>query len=114
LRAPFDGVVIEKHLSLGEAVKEDAAVFTMSDLGQVWAEINVPAKDLPLVRVGEKVTIKATAFDASAKAPSLRWRADRRTDPHGQSPRGLGQPQGRVASRPVRQCGSVSRGLTCL
>lgn len=66
LRAPFDGLVIEKHLSLGEAVKEDAAVFTVSDLGQVWAEINVPAKDLPLVRVGEKVTIKATAFDASA------------------------------------------------
>lgn len=66
LRAPFDGLVIEKHLSLGEAVKEDAAVYTVSDLGQVWAEINVPAKDLPLVRVGEKVTIKATAFDASA------------------------------------------------
>lgn len=66
LRAPFDGIVIEKHLSLGEAVKEDAAVFTISDLSQVWAEINVPAKDLPLVRVGEKVTIKATAFDASA------------------------------------------------
>lgn len=66
LRAPFDGLVIEKHLSLGEAVKEDAAVFTVSDLGQVWAEINVPAKDLPLVRVGEKVNIKATAFDASA------------------------------------------------
>ncbi|MDI9235126.1 efflux RND transporter periplasmic adaptor subunit [Limnohabitans lacus] len=66
LRAPFDGLVIEKHLSLGEAVKEDAAVFTVSDLGQVWAEINVPAKDLPLVKVGEKVAIKATAFDASA------------------------------------------------
>ncbi|RLJ40033.1 cobalt-zinc-cadmium efflux system membrane fusion protein [Acidovorax sp. 106] len=66
LRAPFDGIVIEKHLSQGESVKEDAAVFTISDLGQVWAEINVPAKDLPQVRVGEKVTIKATAFDASA------------------------------------------------
>ncbi len=66
LRAPFNGIVIEKHLSLGEAVKEDAAVFTISDLTQVWAEINVPAKDLPSVRVGEKVTIKATAFDASA------------------------------------------------
>jgi cobalt-zinc-cadmium efflux system membrane fusion protein len=66
LRAPFDGLVIEKHISLGEAVKEDAAVFTISDLRQVWAEINVPAKDLPLVRVGERVTIKALAFDASA------------------------------------------------
>lgn len=66
IRAPFDSLVIEKHLSLGEAVKEDAAVFTVSDLGWVWAEINVPAKDLPLVRVGEKVSIKATAFEASA------------------------------------------------
>ena len=66
LRAPFNGIVIEKHLSLGEAVKEDAAVFTISDLTQVWAEINVPAKDLPSVRVGEKVTIKATSFEASA------------------------------------------------
>ena len=66
LRAPLDGIVIEKHLSLGEAVKEDSAVFTIADLSQVWAEINVPAKDLPSVRVGEKVTIKATAFDASA------------------------------------------------
>lgn len=66
LKAPFDGIVIEKHLSLGEAVKEDAAVLTISDLSQVWAEINVPAKDLPAVRVGERVNIRATAFDASA------------------------------------------------
>lgn len=66
LRAPFDGLVIEKHLGLGEAVKEDAQVFTISDLSRVWAEINVPAKDLPQVRVGEKVVVKATAFDATA------------------------------------------------
>jgi len=66
LRAPFDGIVIEKHLSLGEAVKEDAAVLTISDLSQVWAEINVPAKDLPAVRVGERVNIRATAFEADA------------------------------------------------
>ena len=66
LRAPFDGVVIEKHLTQGESVKEDAAVFTVSDLSRVWAEINVPAKDLPQVRVGEKVAIQSTAFDAKA------------------------------------------------
>lgn len=66
LRAPFDGLVIEKHISLGEAIKDDAVVFILSDLASVWAEINVPAKDLPTIRVGEKVTIKATAFDASA------------------------------------------------
>ncbi len=66
IRAPFDGIVVEKHISLGEAVKEDASIFTISDLATVWAELAVPPKDLGLVRVGEKVTVRATAFDAKA------------------------------------------------
>ena len=66
LRAPFDGIVMEKHLALGEAVKEDANVFTISDLSTVWAEIAVPPKDLNLVLVGETVTVKASAFEAQA------------------------------------------------
>ncbi|MES2088492.1 MAG: efflux RND transporter periplasmic adaptor subunit [Pseudomonadota bacterium] len=63
LRAPFDGIVVEKHIALGESVKEDANVFTLSDLSTVWANINVPAKDLKFVRVGEKVTVSSTSFD---------------------------------------------------
>ena len=35
LRAPFDGVVVEKHLSVGEAVQDSTAVFTISDLRSV-------------------------------------------------------------------------------
>jgi cobalt-zinc-cadmium efflux system membrane fusion protein len=66
LRAPFDGMVVEKHIALGESVKEDASVFTVSDLSTVWAEMSVGAKDLPQVRVGERVTVRATAFDARA------------------------------------------------
>ncbi|HYD81640.1 MAG TPA: efflux RND transporter periplasmic adaptor subunit [Paucimonas sp.] len=66
LRAPFDGTIVEKHIARGEAVKEDANVFTISDLSSVWAEIAVPPKDLNAVRVGEKVTVKAAAFDAQA------------------------------------------------
>jgi membrane fusion protein, heavy metal efflux system len=66
LRAPFDGMVVEKHIALGEAVKEDAQVFTISDLSSVWAEISVPAQDLARVKVGENVTIKASAFDSTA------------------------------------------------
>jgi cobalt-zinc-cadmium efflux system membrane fusion protein len=66
LRAPFDGMVIEKHVTLGEAIKEDANVFIISDLSKVVAEINVSAKDLNVVRVGEKATIKATGTDAKA------------------------------------------------
>lgn len=63
LRAPFDGIVVEKHIALGEQVKEDAQVFTISDLRTVWAQVNVPAKDLPLLHSGDHVTIRSTAFD---------------------------------------------------
>ncbi len=66
LRAPFDGMVVEKHIALGEAVKEDVNVFTISDLSSVWAEISVAANNLNLVRIGEPVTIRSSAFDQTA------------------------------------------------
>lgn len=66
LRAPFDGMVVEKHIALGEAVKEDASVFTISDLATVWAEMSIGARDLQQVRVGERAVVRASAFDASA------------------------------------------------
>jgi cobalt-zinc-cadmium efflux system membrane fusion protein len=66
LRAPFDGMVVEKHISLGEAVKEDASVFTISDLSSVWAEISVAANHLNMVRIGEPATIRSSAFAQSA------------------------------------------------
>lgn len=66
LRAPFDGVVMEKHLALGEAIKEDANVFTISDLSTVMADFAVPPQDLNRVRVGETVIVRASAFEAQA------------------------------------------------
>ncbi|WP_446809745.1 efflux RND transporter periplasmic adaptor subunit [Methylomonas sp. 2BW1-5-20] len=66
IHAPFDGMVVEKHIALGEAVKEDSSIFTITDLSSVWAEIVVSAKDLSVVRVGEPVTIRATAMDSVA------------------------------------------------
>lgn len=66
IRAPFDGLLIEKRIALGDAVKEDTSIFTISDLSTVWAEMTVPASNLNAVRVGEKVIVKTTAFEAKA------------------------------------------------
>ncbi len=65
IRAPFDGTVVEKHLGLGEAVREDANAFIIADLSSVWAEIIVSPKDLQKVRVGSSAVVRATAFEAS-------------------------------------------------
>ena len=64
IRAPFDGTIVEKHLALGEAVKEDASIFTVADLRTVWAEFAVAPNDLATVRVGQKVVVSSSAFDS--------------------------------------------------
>lgn len=67
LRAPFEAMVVEKHIAIGEAVREDTNVFTLSDLSTVWAEMSVGSGDLAKVRVGERVRVRAGASDASAE-----------------------------------------------
>jgi cobalt-zinc-cadmium efflux system membrane fusion protein len=66
IRSPLDGVVIEKHLALGEAVKDDPTVFVIADLSSVWAEMTIYPKDLAAVKLGQSVTVKASALDARA------------------------------------------------
>ncbi|MFZ6687549.1 efflux RND transporter periplasmic adaptor subunit [Undibacterium sp. SXout11W] len=66
LRAPFDGIVIEKHIALGEAVKEDANVFLISDLSSVWVDVVLTPKDLENAKIGDEVTIRSTSTNLSA------------------------------------------------
>ncbi|CAN7195418.1 efflux RND transporter periplasmic adaptor subunit [Pseudoduganella sp. LjRoot289] len=66
VRAPFDGTVLEKHIAAGEAVKEDANIFTLSDLSSVWAEFAVTAPHLDAVRVGQQASVQSVSSGASA------------------------------------------------
>ncbi len=66
IRAPIDGVVTDKQISVGEVVKDDANIFVVADLSTVWVEMTVYAKDLNAVRVGQQAVVKATAFEAMA------------------------------------------------
>ncbi|MFV0456732.1 MAG: efflux RND transporter periplasmic adaptor subunit [Pseudomonas sp.] len=59
LRAPFDAVVVEKHIVLGERVDETTSVFILTDLSRVWATFSVPARDLMRVTVGREVEVVA-------------------------------------------------------
>jgi membrane fusion protein, heavy metal efflux system len=61
ITAPLDGVVIEKNISLGEAIKEDFDMFVVADLSTVWGEITVYTKDLGTVRPGQMVNVEAAA-----------------------------------------------------
>lgn len=67
LRAPFDAVVVEKHLTLGEVVSEASNAFTLSDLSQVWATFAVPPKDLDKVASGRAVRVSSPDLNADVE-----------------------------------------------
>lgn len=67
LRAPFDAVVVEKHMSVGEVVDASSNAFTLSDLSRVWATFAVAPRDLNRVVTGRSVTVSAPDLGAEVK-----------------------------------------------
>lgn len=68
VRAPIAGVIVDKKIAVGEALKEDAHVFQVADLSSVWVELTVPAHALNRLQVGMTAQVKASAFDAHGEA----------------------------------------------
>ena len=66
IRAPIDGVITEKRISAGQVLKDDADIFVVADLSSVWVEVTVQAKDLNVVKAGQKALVKAASFQAEA------------------------------------------------
>lgn len=58
LRSSFDGMIIDRHVTLGERLGEDTAAFTVADLETVWVDLDVYPRDLPHVRKGRTATIQ--------------------------------------------------------
>lgn len=59
VKSLINGTIVEKHLSLGEIVSDSQHGFVVADLSQVWAMLKLYQKDLPFVKVGQKVTISS-------------------------------------------------------
>lgn len=70
--APYDvtsmieGVVIEKHVALGEFVRDDADLFVVADLSTVWVNISVYARFLADVKRGQEVRITSAGLGEKA------------------------------------------------
>jgi cobalt-zinc-cadmium efflux system membrane fusion protein len=64
LTAPIGGVVIGKHLTLGEALAPDAAepAFVLSDTSELWVNANLYEKDLAKVHEGQAASVSTPAY----------------------------------------------------
>jgi cobalt-zinc-cadmium efflux system membrane fusion protein len=58
MRAPIAGTVIERLVTLGQAVERATDAFKIADLAQVWVLLDLYEKDLARVHVGQAVELR--------------------------------------------------------
>jgi RND family efflux transporter MFP subunit len=62
IHAPLGGVVSKRHAQAGEKLSPDSPVFSIVDLKQLTLDAQVPASDIPRVKVGQDVQFKVDGF----------------------------------------------------
>lgn len=69
IRSPIAGRVVERRVDLGAAVGRDnleTELYSVVDLSKVWIDLAVSPGDMPLVREGQAVTVRAEATGEAA------------------------------------------------
>jgi cobalt-zinc-cadmium efflux system membrane fusion protein len=62
LRAPIDGTVITRSITLGQAVEAATDAFHIADLSRLWVQLDIFEKDVPYVYVGQKADLRTDAW----------------------------------------------------
>jgi cobalt-zinc-cadmium efflux system membrane fusion protein len=66
LKTLIAGTILDKHLTLGEAVDRDKQAFVVADLSTVWVDLSVYQKDTSRVRLGQEVRVRS--IDGASEA----------------------------------------------
>jgi len=62
MRAPISGTVIERKVTLGQAVERATDAFKIADTSHVWVSLDLYEKDLARVHVGQEVETRTDAL----------------------------------------------------
>jgi RND family efflux transporter MFP subunit len=77
LRSPFDGVVIERHVELGDLVRNSQntvatkPLFIIAQVDTVRIRVAIPERDAPLANVGDTATIILQALPGETLSGSI-------------------------------------------
>jgi RND family efflux transporter MFP subunit len=63
IRAPLAGLVSKRFVQAGEKLAPDVPVFSIVNLRELTLEAQVPASDIPRVKVGQEARFKVDGFD---------------------------------------------------
>jgi cobalt-zinc-cadmium efflux system membrane fusion protein len=70
IHAPFDGLVINRDLTIGEVVSPGRAYFEIADVSKMWILLNVREQDSHDLEIGQKVSFNAGNSTGSG---SISW-----------------------------------------
>ncbi|MBW2270719.1 MAG: efflux RND transporter periplasmic adaptor subunit [Deltaproteobacteria bacterium] len=59
VRSLLEGLVIARHVSIGESVTTERELFVVADLSDVWVDFHAFQKHLPLLALGQRIHISA-------------------------------------------------------
>ncbi len=62
IKAPLAGVISKRHVQAGEKLSPDMPVYTIVNLQQLTLEAQVPASEIPRVKVGQEVQFKVDGY----------------------------------------------------
>lgn len=66
IRAPISGVVSKRHVQAGEKLSPDMPVYSIVNLSELTLEAQVPASEIPRVKVGQDVRFRVDGFQQRA------------------------------------------------
>ena len=66
IKAPLDGVVIDRKASIGELVSKNKEIFTISDPTDLWVLAEVKEVDLGKIKVGQEASFTVLAYPGEA------------------------------------------------
>lgn len=55
LVAPFDGVVVDHDMGLGEVVEPTRSLFQIADVRKMWINLQVQREDAPKIEIGQEI-----------------------------------------------------------
>lgn len=62
IRSPFSGTVIERLATEGNYVTTGTGLYTVADLSHLWVQLDAYESDLPLLSVGQQVSLSVEAL----------------------------------------------------
>lgn len=73
LRAPFDGSVVDRSITMGEVVEPSVPLFSVADVTHIWGFLDLYESDLAEIRTGNPVILEVEALPGRAFPGFVTW-----------------------------------------